>query len=81
MNRAPEDSANRPFEYLYRKHIHGAIMLGAHSPGRSTHRPVYRRAVIQTLMALSGVSQLGATTIVAEIGEHTPFASAPQQMA
>ncbi len=37
--------------------------------------------VIQSLMALRGVSLLGATSIVAEIGDLTRFASAPQLMA
>ncbi len=39
------------------------------------------RPVIEGLMALRGVNLLTATTIVAEIGDLTRFASAPQLMA
>ena len=50
------------------------------STTRCRRRPPRMRAVIEALQALRGIAQVSAVTIVAEVGELSRFAQAPQLM-
>jgi transposase len=77
----PAQEATR-LDYLHEVE-HGAARIARleHAINEAvTTAPPHMRAVIEALQALRGVAQLSAVTIVAEVGELSRFARAPQLM-